>query len=172
MSAITLAAGFWNNIRVAKKYGIIMQPIICVHDSNTNQVPAGFMPYLRPFYDENFTGFTRGFTGVPFLYDLFIGANYNDCCLMEQLAVDTVKLSGSNSDLNKILFKLDQAGVEYQLNKDRRDLIPEYVTNPIERFIRDSVNTNIEMDISENNVEIKFNLEQYDWGGWRPSQSI
>ena len=30
-SAITLAAGFWNNVRVAKKYGIVIQPIICVH---------------------------------------------------------------------------------------------------------------------------------------------
>lgn len=30
MSAITLAAGFWNNIRVAKKYGIVMQPIVVV----------------------------------------------------------------------------------------------------------------------------------------------
>lgn len=30
-SAITLAAGFWNNIRVARNYGIVMQPIIVVH---------------------------------------------------------------------------------------------------------------------------------------------
>lgn len=128
------------------------------------------MPYLRPFYDENFTGFTRGFTGVPFLYDLFIGANYNDCCLMTQLSDDTVKLGGSNSDILKILSKLDEARVDYCIDKDRRDFIPEYVNNPIERFIRDSVNTNIEMDISENDVTIKFNLSQYDWG-WKPSVS-
>lgn len=126
------------------------------------------MPYLRPFYDENFTGFTRGFTGVPFLYDLFIGANYNDCCLMTQLSDDTVKLGGSNSDILKILSKLDEARVDYCIDKDRRDFIPEYVNNPIERFIRDSVNTNIEMDISENDVTIKFNLSQCDWG-WKPS---
>lgn len=171
MSAITLAAGFWNNIRVAKQHGIIMQPIICVHDSNTNQVPAGFMPWLRPFYDENFTGFTRGFTGVPFLYDLFIGANYNDCCLMEQLAQDTVKISGTSSDILKILYKLDESGVEYQLSIDRRDLVPEYVSNPIERFIRDSINTNIEMDVSSASTEIKFNLDQYDWH-WKPSTQL
>lgn len=126
------------------------------------------MPYLRPFYDENFTGFTRGFTGVPFLYDLFIGANYNDCCLMTQLSDDTVKLGGSNSDILKILSKLDEARVDYCIDKDRRDFIPEYVNNPIERFIRDSVNTNIEMDISENDVTIKFNLSQCYWG-WKPS---
>ena len=79
------------------------------------------MPYLRPFYDENFTGFTRGFTGVPFLYDLFIGANYNDCCLMTQLSDDTVKLGGSNSDILKILSKLDEARVDYCIDKDRSE---------------------------------------------------
>lgn len=140
-------------------------------DSNTNYVPTGFMPYLRSFYDENFTGFTRSFTGVPFLYDLFIGANYNDCCLMEQLAPDTVKISGTNSDILKILGKLDESGVEYQLSVDRRDLVPEYVLDPIERFIRDSINTNIEMDVSEGSTEIKFNLDQYDWH-WKPNEQL
>jgi hypothetical protein len=140
-------------------------------DSNTNYVPAGFMPHLRAFYDENFTGFTRSFTGVPFLYDLFIGANYNDCCLMEQLGEGKVAIGGSNSDILKVLNKLDEARVEYSINKDRRDLIPEFVENPIERFIRDSINTNIEMDISENKIEIEFNLDQYNWG-WKPTLNI
>ena len=151
-SAITLAAGFWNNIRVARQHGIVMSPLIVVHDSNTNYVPAGFMPHLRAFYDENFTKFTREFTGVPFLYDLFVGANYNDCCLLNTINEHKISIGGSNSDILKILGKLDDARVDYAINIDRRDLIPEYVENPIERFIRDSINTNIEMDISENNV--------------------
>lgn len=168
-SAITLASGFWNNIRVAKKYGITLEPIICVHDSSTTYFPAGFMPWLRLFYDENFTEYSRQFTGIPFLYDLFVGANYDDCCLAVQKAQDTVEISGSNDAILKILNKLDEAGVEYALNKDRRDIIPEYVENPIERFIRSSVNTCIQLDISENTVEIKFNLNQYNWG-WKPSK--
>lgn len=66
-----------------------------------------------------------------------------------------------------MLRKFDEAGVEYVIDKDRRDLIPQYVKNPIERFIRDSINTNIEMDLTENELVIEFNLEQYDWG-WKP----
>lgn len=138
-----------------------------ITDSNTNYVPAGFTPWLRPFYDENFTEYSRNLTGIPFLYDIFIGANYNDCSQLNFIELGKVKVSGSNSSLEAMLRKFDEAGVEYVIDKDRRDLIPQYVKNPIERFIRDSINTNIEMDLTENELVIEFNLEQYDWG-WKP----
>lgn len=121
------------------------------------------MPMLRPFYDENFTEFSRKSTGVPFLFDLLVGNDYQNCAEMSMIDKDTVELKGTNLSIRKIIDKLDRAGVDYVCNKDKNDIQPILIKNPMERFIKASIGTSLEMDSTSNKVQLKFNPDQYKW---------
>ena len=56
---------------MAKKEGFVLEPIIVVHDSNTNYFPVDKLWDIKKFYDKNFTEFCRDACGVPFLFDLY-----------------------------------------------------------------------------------------------------
>ena len=58
-----MASGFFNNIRksIEEDWNIPLQPIIVVHDSNTNYVPTSKIFEIRKFYDTNYTDYCSSF---------------------------------------------------------------------------------------------------------------
>lgn len=154
-SAVSMASGFWNNIRSAKAEGFNLAPIIVVHDSNTNYFPIEKIFEIKEFYREHFTKFCQEQLNIPFLFDLLVGTNYNDAVELEDVSENTVKLSGNAHSLLAILNKIDSdSNIVYKLNRSREDLIPNYVTDPIERFIKES-GTSLIMDKSFYEIEIQ-----------------
>lgn len=144
-SACILARGFYNNFRAAKRDGFVLEPIIVVHDSSTNYFPAEKVFEINDFYSKNFTEFCRHQCGVPFLFDLFVGCDYEDAAQLSNINQDSIKLSGSAQTINKVLNRLDDSKVKYIIDSvsvngtdcgtDRSKIISDFIENPIERFI-------------------------------------
>ena len=151
-SACILARGFWNNIRAAKKEGFVLEPIIVVHDSNTNYFPINKLFELKPFYDKNFTEFCRHQCGVPFLFDTLIGTNYNDAVELTQIDDKTIKLKGACDALNQILDKIEfESNLKVSCDKTREEIKSDFITNPIERFIK-ADGTSVVMDRNKSEI--------------------
>lgn len=154
-SAVSLARGFWNNIRQARKEGFVLEPIIVVHDSNTNYFPIEKLFDIKSFYDRNFTDFCEHQLHVPFLFDLLIGENYNDAVTLNQIDQNTIKLTGNAHSINKIIWKIDnESSLNIELDTPRENIIPNYITNPMQRFILEK-GTSLVMDKSEYTVTLK-----------------
>lgn len=153
-SAVALARGFWNNIRQAKKEGFILSPIIVVHDSNTNYFPIEKLFEMRSFYEKNFTEFCEKQMHIPFLFDLLIGSTYNDAVELKQTSPDKMIITGNAHSILKILWKIDnESSLKYTMNIEKDKIIPNYITNPMQRFIIEK-GTSILMDHSEYSVEL------------------
>lgn len=72
-----MSRGFYNNIRVSLRQGWKqpLQPIIVVHDSNTNYIPVSKVFEMRPFYDKYYTEYCASFgPKILLLFDLQLEA--------------------------------------------------------------------------------------------------
>ena len=68
-----MACGFMNNIRQSLKenWKNPLQPLIVVHDSNTNYVPVSKIFDIFPFYKQHYTEYCAGVgPGIRLLFDL------------------------------------------------------------------------------------------------------
>lgn len=156
-SALTLAAGFYNNVIEGRHDDIMLIPIIVVHDSNTNYFPIDSLFDLRSEYDRNFTGYCADPARVdsPFLFDLLIGPAYQSAAEVKHIGNDTIKMKASAHVLNGILNKIDtESRLVVETDIPRESIIPDYVTSRMERFIREG-GCSILMDRSEYEVTIK-----------------
>jgi hypothetical protein len=154
-SAVSLARGFWNNIREAKKAGFVLEPIIVVHDSNTNYFPIEKLFDIKAFYDEHFTAFCENQLHVPFLFDLLVGENYNDAVTLKQIDPETIQLQGNAHSILKILNKITyESSLGVSLNVPLESIVPKYIENPMQRFILEK-GTSMVMDKSKYTVELK-----------------
>lgn len=155
-----MASGFFNNIRVSIKEGWKrpLQPIIVVHDSNTNFLDVSKFFEARNYYNINYTDYCENNMGdnvhLVLKFDLLGGVSYERACPLKQIDNNTVEVSGSAYQLIGLYDKLmnnDEIQVKCSVKKE--DLIPQFVTNPIERFILEK-GTSIIKDLS--NYTIQF----------------
>lgn len=150
-----MARGFNNNIRVSREEGWKqpLQPIIVVHDSNTNYVPIDKIFEIRKFYDTNYTDYCASFgPRIKLLFDLLVGESYESASEMKSLNPNTIEFTGSADSLIKIYDKLMRMP-EVECSMRREDIIPNYVQNSIRRFILEN-GTSMVKDLS--NYTIQF----------------
>ena len=94
-------------------------------------------------------------TGINLLFDLEVGANYNDTCSMKQISDDIVEFTGTAESLHKIMEKMDEcSGLVYEISIPREQIIPDYVQNSTKRFILDS-GCCMRKDLSSYTVQFK-----------------
>lgn len=154
-TSTAMSSGFFNDLRVAKESGWNLTSFITVHDSNTCNLPADKIWEIRKFYDENFTGFCYKMTGINLLFDLEVGANYNDTCSMKTISDDVVEFTGTAESLLQIIDKLNECpGLKYETSIPISDIIPDYVQNSTKRFILDS-GCCMRKDLSSYTVQFK-----------------
>jgi hypothetical protein len=128
---------------------------ITVHDSNTCNFPADKLWSLHAFYDKNFTEFVYKKCGLNLLFDLEVGSNYQDSCNMKQVSDDIVEFKGNARSILKIMDRMNECpGLKYETNIPREQIIPNYMTNPILRFI-DEKGTSMVKDTSKYVVQFK-----------------
>ena len=153
-----MASGFMNNIRVsAHLWGTYKSliPIIVVHDSNTNYVPAERIFEVRKFYDTNYTDYCASFgPKIKLLFDLLCGDSYERAMDMKNLDDQTIQFTGSAYSMKKMYDKIMNSGLNVVCDTKYEDLIPEWVTDPIDRFIREK-GTCIIKDTSSYTVQFK-----------------
>lgn len=151
-----MASGFMNNIRVSKKDGWKnpLQPIIVVHDSNTNYVPISKVFEIRKFYDEHYTGYCSSFgPKIKLLFDLLLGVSYEKACPMKMIDDNTIEYKGNAYSLLGIYDKIMNCPeLKVECSVKREELVPEFITDPIDRFIREK-GTCIVKDVSKYKIQ-------------------
>lgn len=154
-----MASGFMNNIRVSAQQwdpNRALKPIIVVHDSNTNYVPTEKIFEIRRFYDTNYTDYCASFgPKIRLLFDLLCGDSYERAMDMKALDDHTIQFTGNAYSLRKIYEKIMNCkALNVECDTKYEDLVPEWVTDPIDRFIREK-GTNIIKDLSSYTVTFK-----------------
>ena len=157
-----MACGFMNNIRksIEEKWKQPLQPIIVVHDSNTNYVPVEKMFEIRSFYDTNYTKYcsTIG-PGIFLLFDLLAGYSYETAKEMKQIDNNTIEFSGDAYSILKIYDKLMNCKSINVSCDQTREWIEEQkmmIEDPVDRFIREG-GCNMTKDISS--ITVRFHKE-------------
>lgn len=140
-TAVILAFGFENLIKVGKEQGIRISPISVVHDSNCNYIDAKFFWDIQDFYYKNFTEFLYDLTGVKYKFSVLLGTNYYDSCELKQLDYGRLRLEGTGLAINELMQRLDDVGVKYSLEVPEGievigGRLPEIYHDSIEEFIR------------------------------------
>ena len=92
---------------------------------------------------------------ICLLFDLLIGTAYNSALTINQKDDDTIEMTGDAYSLLSLYDRLMGFPelIQVECNVKREDLIPQFVTNPIERFILEK-GTSMIKDLS--NYTIQF----------------
>lgn len=153
-TSAAMSSGFYNDLRVASQEGWNLTSFVTVHDSNTCNFPVEKLWELRSFYDENFTEFCYKLTGIKLLFDILIGATYQDACEAKQIDSNTIELTGNARSIHMILDELNYKNIKYECSIDPNEIIPEIVENPIQRFIKEE-GCSFVMDESDYTIQLK-----------------
>lgn len=126
-------------------------------DSNTNYVPVSKFFEMRKFYDKNYTQYCMNNMGpdvrICLLFDLLGGTAYELCVPFKQIDDNTVEITGSSIQLTSLYDKLmNNDEIRVECNVKREDLVPQFVTNPIERFILEK-GTSMIKDLSKYTIQ-------------------
>lgn len=155
-----MACGFFNNIRVSEEqnWNMPLQPIIVVHDSNTNYVPVSKIFDMRKYYDEHYTAFCAGINppGIYLLFDLLAGYSYELAAPLKQIDNDTIEFSGSATSILKIYDKIMNCpDIRVESDMKRDDVVSQIalVDDPYYRFILEG-GCNMTKDLSK--VTVRF----------------
>lgn len=124
-------------------------------DSNTNYVRLDRIFSISKYYKTNFTEYCKGITPhISLLFDLNCGISYERATELKQIDEDTIEFSGSAYQLLSLYDKLmnHKDLIQIECNVKREDLIPQFVTNPIERFILEK-GTSMIKDLSKYTIQ-------------------
>lgn len=153
-----MASGFFNNIRESIQEGWKqpLQPIIVVHDSNTNYVPTSKIFEIRKFYDTYYTDYCAGYgPKIKLLFDLLAGDAYECAMPMKMVDESTIEFEGSAYSMTRMYDKIMNCrDLKVECDTKREDLVPNWITHPILRFIREK-GTQVRRDESKYVVRFK-----------------
>ena len=153
-----MARGFMNNIRMSKLLGMkyTLQPIIVVHDSNTNYFGIKDLFHIRPFYDLNYTEYCESFgPRIKLLFDLLVGPSYECAAPMTMINENTIEFTGNAYGLGKLYDKIMSCTeIKVECDTTRESLVPEFIEHPIDRFIREG-GTSVIKDVSSYTIRFR-----------------
>ena len=153
-TSTAMSSGFFNDIREAKKQGWNLTSLLTVHDSNTSSFLASKLWEVRPFFDWAYTDWCRDVCGITLLFDILIGTSYHDACEMKQISSDVVQLKGNARSHLLILERLDHCdGLRYEIDIPRDQIIPDYINDPMHRFMIDK---GVSFFIDKSNYTINY----------------
>lgn len=78
-------------------------------------------------------------TGIQLLFDILIGASYQDACEAKSIDDNTVELTGNARSHLMIIQKLNECpGLKYTIDMNIDDIVSDFETNCTKRFIKES----------------------------------
>lgn len=131
-TSVVLAAGFNNILRAARDNGIMIQPIIVVHDAGINYFDIKKILEIGDFYYEHFTEWLFKQFGVRYEFGLELGTNYHDLAEFKSLGNSQVQLKGSNLAIKQILDRFETNGISYEVDWENPPVLP--VKEPLEEI--------------------------------------
>lgn len=125
-------------------------------DSNTNYVPTSKIFEIRKFYDENYTEYCKGIgSHIRLTFDLLAGESYERALQLNTIDENTVEFTGSAYNILGLYDKIMNCpDMKVECSMKREDIIPNYITDPIDRFIREK-GTSVIKDVSKYKVQFK-----------------
>ena len=154
-----MTSGFMNNIRESIKEGWEqpLQPIITVHDSNTNLIPVEKVFDILKFYQVHYTDYCAKIgPKIKLLFDLLVGYGYESACQLKQLDDDTIEFTGSASNIILLYDKIMNCPkLVVECDKTRDEIInsKNMINDPYYRTILEN-GCSIIKDISE--ITVRF----------------
>lgn len=112
---------------------------------------------MRNFYDTYYTGYCKAINppGITLLFDLLAGDSYERAMEMKQIDKNTIEFSGNAYSMLKMYDKIMGCkDLKVECDTKRENLIPQWITHPIDRFLREK-GTNIIKDVSKYKVQFK-----------------
>lgn len=169
-----MSSGFFNNIRISieeKKKNpdgvfknFTLQPIITVHDSNTNMVPIEFLFEARPYYDKNYTGYCHEIgPGIYLLFDLLAGDSYERAMTLTQIDQNTIEFTGSSYQMIHMYDKIMGCRrINPSCNMTREEIMnaAKFVKSPYQKFILEE-GCNMVKDLSS--ITVRFHREKINY---------
>ena len=154
-----MACGFYNNIRqsILDGWRIPLQPIIVVHDSNTNYVPVDHIFDISKFYQVNYTDYCSKIgPRIRLLFDLLMGYSYEMACPIKMLDDDSIEVSGSAMSVLKFYDKVQMCSFPVSCSMTREEIVDkmDLVSSPYQRFILEG-GCNMTKDLSKIKVIFK-----------------
>lgn len=136
-SAIALANGFNHVVERSREVGIPMTNIIVVHDSSENLFGVDYVFDIKKYYEREFMDYCKGLYGIEFKFDLMVsGSGYEGFVELKDIEPGVIEISGSGKDIQSFLKKLDtESSLKYETDVLKEDIIPNYMTDAMERFI-------------------------------------
>lgn len=154
-----MACGFYNNIRqsLIEGWKVPLQPIIVVHDSNTNYVPVDKLFEISEFYQTHYTDFCSKIgPKIKLLFDLLMGYSYEMACPIKMLSDGSLEVSGSALAILKFYDKVQMCSFPVTCSMSREDIVDsiKLVNSPYQRFILEG-GCNMTKDLSKLKVTFK-----------------
>ena len=108
-------------------------------DSNTNYVPVSKIFEIRKFYDKYYTDYCKSFgPGIALLFDLLAGDAYERAMDMKMIDDNTIEFTGSAYSMLRMYDKIMGCkDMKVECSHSREDLVPNWITDPIDRFIKE-----------------------------------
>lgn len=157
-TSVIMASGFFNTIRRSYEEGwrLPLQPIIVVHDSNTNYVPVDHLFEISDFYNKYFTEYCASYgPKIVLLFDLLAGTGYESAMPLKMIDKKTIEFTGSAYQILSLYDRLmDSPDISVEANMKREDIVPNWVTDPVQRFIMEK-GTCVWKDISNYKIQFK-----------------
>lgn len=125
-------------------------------DSNTNYVPVKEIFSIKPFYVQNFTEFCRGIGNrIKMTFDLLCGESYERALQLDTVDENTIEFTGTAYNILGLYDKIMNCpDMRVECSMKREEIIPNYITDPIDRFIREK-GTSVIKDVSKYTVQFK-----------------
>ena len=157
-TSVIMASGFFNTIRRSyeENWDLPLQPIIVVHDSNTNYVPVEKLFEISKFYDKYFTEYCASYgPKIVLLFDLLAGTGYESAMPMKVIDDNTIEFTGSAYQLTSLYERLmDCPDIQVQADKSKEELVPMWIEDPVQRFLIEK-GTCVWKDVSSYTVQFK-----------------
>jgi hypothetical protein len=157
-TSVIMASGFFNTIRRSYEEGweLPLQPIIVVHDSNTNYVPIDHLFEISKFYDKYFTEYCASYgPKIVLLFDLLAGTGYESAMPMKVIDDKTIEFTGSAYQILSLYDRLmDSPDIQVEASLSRDAIKNNWVEDPVQRFILEK-GTCVWKDVSNYTIQFR-----------------
>mgnify|MGYP002525638018 CR=1 FL=1 len=157
-TSVIMASGFFNTIRRSyeENWKLPLQPIIVVHDSNTNYVPVDHLFEISKFYDKYFTEYCASYgPKIVLLFDLLVGTGYESAMPLKVVDDRTLEFTGSAYQILSLYDRLiNSEDIKVEANMKREDIVNKWIEDPVQRFIMEK-GTCVWKDVSSYTIQFR-----------------
>lgn len=154
-TALALIYGFENICREARKQGITFAPIGTVHDSAQNYFSVKDLMMISEFSYKHFTEFLWDKFKIMYKFDIFVGADYTNLGLLNQVSENSVMITGTATTILKILDKMIEEDIDFNIDVPYESLQRKEYPSLLHQIVSTG-NAGFGYDLSKHKVTVTY----------------